>query len=152
MFEFLAPMSGQVINLSKVPNEIFASRSAGDGVVIDPTDDLVLAPADGNLSFILKSNHAFCMKLDNGIVIVVHIGIDTVELNGEGFERLIEYGGRVKVGEPIIKINREKIIKKGYSLLTPVLITNMELVIDKKYYTNIEVIAGKDIIMSYKVK
>lgn len=152
MFELLAPMSGKVISLSEVPDKIFSSKMAGDGVAIDPTDDCVLAPADGVLAFILDYNHAFCMKLDNGTIIVVHIGIDTVELNGEGFERLIEYGVRVKAGEPIIKIDRNKIVEKGYSLITPVLITNMELVAEKKCYTAIDVIAGKNSIMSYKVK
>ena len=152
MFEFIAPMSGKVISLSQVPDEIFSSKMAGEGVAIDPIDDLVLAPAEGELSLILESNHAFCMKLDNGIVIVVHIGVDTVELKGDGFQRLIESGVRVKAGEPVIKLDREKILAKGYSLITPVLITNMERVTEKKYYENIDVVAGKDVIMSYKVK
>lgn len=152
MFEFLAPMSGKVISLSQVPDKIFASKMAGEGVAIEPIDDVVVAPADGELSLILEANHAFCMKLDNGIVIVVHIGVDTVELKGEGFERLIQHGVRVKAGDPIIKLDREKILSKGYSLATPVLITNMEIVSEKKYNLNAEVVAGKDVIMSYNIK
>lgn len=152
MFEFIAPLSGKVIDLSKVPDKTFSNKLAGEGVAIDPIDDLVLAPAGGQLSLILNYNHAFCMKLDNGIVLVVHIGIDTVELKGEGFERLIEDGVRVKVGQPIIKIHRDKVVKRGYSLITPVLITNMDFVHDIKYFDGINAEAGKTVIMSGIVK
>jgi PTS system glucose-specific IIA component len=152
LFEFIAPLSGKVINLSKVPDRVFSSKLAGEGVAIDATDDLVLAPADGQLSLILNNNHAFCMKLDNGIVLVVHIGIDTVELKGEGFQRLIEDGIRVKAGDPIIKIDRDKVIKEGYSLITPVLITNMDLIDEIKYFDENKAEAGKTVIMSCKIK
>jgi len=152
MFEVFAPLSGDIMELSKVPDKVFASKMAGEGVAIDSIDDIVLAPADGQLALILRGNHAFCMKLDNGILIIVHIGIDTVELKGEGFERLAEDGIRVKAGDPIIKIDRKKVIEKGYSLITPVLITNMDLV-SKMCCTNlIKAEAGKDVIISYKIK
>ena len=151
MFELLAPLSGEIIQLSKVPDKVFASKMAGEGIAIDSVDDIVLAPADGHLALILNGNHAFCMKLDNGMLIIVHIGIDTVELKGEGFERLVQDGNRVKAGEPIIKIDRKKVIEKGYSLITPVLITNMEFVSEMSYTKLIKVKAGTDVIMSYNI-
>ena len=152
MFELFAPLSGDIMELSKVPDKVFASKMAGEGVAIDSIDDIVLAPADGKLALILNGNHAFCMKLDNGILIIVHIGIDTVELKGEGFERLTEDGIRVKAGDPIIKIDRKKVMEKGYSLITPVLITNMDLVSKMSFTNLIKAEAGKDVIMSYKIK
>jgi len=152
MFEFFAPLSGKVMELNEVPNQVFASKMAGDGVAIDSVDDLVLSPADGQIAFILKSNHAFCMKLNNGILVIVHIGIDTVQLNGDGFERLVEDGAEVKAGDPIIKIDRKKIIGKGYSLITPVLITNMELVNEISYKTNRDAVSGSEVILTYTTK
>lgn len=151
MVKLFAPLSGEIMQLSKVPDKVFSSKMAGEGIAIDSIDDIVLAPADGNLALILEGNHAFCMKLDSGILIIVHIGIDTVELKGEGFQRLTGDGVRVKAGEPIIRIDRKKILEKGYSLITPVLITNMNLVREMSCTNLTKVEAGKDIIMSYKI-
>lgn len=157
MFDFfrksmglVAPIAGKVIELSEVPDQVFAQKMAGDGVGIDPTGDIVVAPADGVIALIFKTNHAFAMALDNGIEILVHIGIDTVELEGTGFQRLIEEGTRVKAGEPIIKIDRELIKEKGYSLVTPVLITNSDRLKEIKYNTNMMAEVGKGVVITYK--
>ena len=148
---FVAPVNGKVIELSEVPDPVFAQKMAGDGVAIDTTGDIIVAPCDGELSLIFKTKHAFAMTLDNGIEILVHIGIETVSLKGEGFKQLIEQGTKVKAGTPIIKIDRNFIKSKGLSLITPVLITNPDSVklIDKKI--NIDAIAGETIIMEYSL-
>ena len=101
---------------------------AGDGFAINYTGSTVVAPCDGTLTLIFKTNHAFSITTDNGVELLIHIGLDTVTLNGEGFERLIEEGQKVKAGTPIIKLNRELIESKGISLVTPVLITNVDSV------------------------
>jgi glucose-specific phosphotransferase system IIA component len=150
--ELVAPIAGKVIDLSEVPDQVFAQKMAGDGVGIDSTGDIIVSPADGVIALIFKTNHAFAMTLDNGIEILVHIGIDTVELNGTGFERLVEEGTKVKSGTPVIKINREFIKEKGYSLVTPVLITNPDNLKEIKYNSNIVVEAGKDAVITYKSK
>lgn len=148
---FVTPVNGKVIELSEVPDPVFAQKMAGDGVAIDTTGDIIVAPCDGELSLIFKTKHAFAMTLDNGIEILVHIGIETVSLKGEGFKQLIEQGTKVKAGTPIIKIDRNFIKSKGLSLITPVLITNPDSVklIDKKI--NIDAIAGETIIMEYSL-
>lgn len=148
---FVAPVNGKVIELSEVPDPVFAQKMAGDGVAIDTTGDIIVAPCDGELSLIFKTKHAFAMTLDNGIEILVHIGIETVSLKGEGFKQLIEQGTKVKAGTPIIKIDRNFIKSKGLSLITPVLITNPDSVksIDKKI--NMDAIAGETIIMEYSL-
>lgn len=147
----LAPISGKVIPLAEVPDHIFAKKIAGDGVGIDSTGDIVAAPADGVIVFIFNTNHAFAMVLENEIELLIHIGIDTIELNGTGFKRLIEEGTKVKAGDPIIKIDREFIKGKGYSLITPVLITNPDRLRTINYDTDIMVKAGKDIVIYYEV-
>lgn len=150
--KLVSPIDGKCIELSKVPDEVFAQKMAGDGIAIDSTGDIIVAPADGELSLIFKTNHAFAMKLQNEIELLVHIGIDTVTLNGEGFERLIEPGSIVKAGTPVIKINRDLITSKNISLITPVLITNPDIIKDMECSLNEDVKAGKDIILTYKVK
>lgn len=148
---FVAPVNGKVIELSEVPDPVFAQKMAGDGVAIDTTGDIIVAPCDGELSLIFKTKHAFAMTLDNGIEILVHIGIETVSLKGEGFKQLVEQGTKVKAGTPIIKIDRNFIKSKGLSLITPILITNPDRVksIDKKI--NMDAIAGETIIMEYSL-
>jgi PTS system, glucose subfamily, IIA component len=146
----VAPISGKVIDLSRVPDQVFAEKMVGDGVGIDSTGDIVVAPADGVVVLIFKTNHAFAMVLDNEIEIIVHIGIDTVELKGTGFKRLIEEGTKVKAGEPIIKVDREFIKEKGYSLVTPVIITNSDRIKEIKYNTDIMAEVGKDIVIFYE--
>ena len=158
MFEFfkkeyvlIAPVSGKIINLSQVPDEVFAQKMTGDGVAIEPTGDVIVAPADGILTLIFKTNHAFGMSLANGVDILIHIGIDTVGLQGEGFERIATEGTTVKAGDPIIKIDREFILSKGLSLITPVLITNMDKISSLTVKSNDSVEYGKDTILTYKI-
>lgn len=151
-FKIVAPMDGKVIDLSKVPDEVFSQRLVGDGVAIDSTGDTIVSPSNGILKIIFKTNHAFAVVLENGAEILVHIGIDTVELDGYGFERVAEEGKKVKAGDPIIKINRQAIEEKGCSLITPVLITNMEIVDELNFNLNKAVRAGVDVVVTYKMK
>lgn len=149
--KLLAAVSGKVLPLSEVPDPVFAQKMAGDGVAINPTGDVVVAPADGELSLVFNTKHAFAMTLDNGAELLVHIGVDTVSLEGQGFEQLAEAGTKVKAGTPIIKIDREFIKSKGLSLMTPVLITNPDS-FELKAIENIDVVAGETTIVEYKAK
>ncbi|EJO5349337.1 PTS glucose transporter subunit IIA [Clostridium botulinum] len=148
----IAPVSGRVLELSKVPDEVFASKLAGDGVAIECEDNTIVAPANGKISLIFKTNHAVGISLDDGTELLVHIGIDTVKLEGKGFERLLEQGDRVKVGDPIIKIDREFIKDKGYSLITPILITNVDNVKNIQCKTGFNAECGKDVLITYTSK
>jgi PTS system D-glucosamine-specific IIA component/PTS system glucose-specific IIA component len=151
-FKLVAPIDGKVISLDKVPDEIFSQKMAGDGVAIETSGDLIVAPADGELTFIFKTNHAFGISLNNGVELLIHIGIDTVNLAGEGFERLVHEGQSVKAGEPIIRIKRDFILERGCSLISPILITNADSVNIYNMIINKQVKAGKDIILEYKLK
>lgn len=159
MFPFLkkshvliAPISGTIINLNEVPDEVLAQKFSGDGVAIKPTGDIIVAPADGILTLVFRTNHAFGMTLANGIEILVHIGIDSVRLQGEGFDRIATEGTKVKAGDPIIKINREFLLSRNINLITPVLITNMDKISSLIVETNTLVEHGKDHILTYKIK
>jgi PTS system D-glucosamine-specific IIA component/PTS system glucose-specific IIA component len=149
--KLIAPITGNTIDLSSVPDQVFSQKFAGDGIAINPTGDIIVAPADGELSLVFKTLHAFAMTLSNGAEILVHIGIDTVSLNGEGFEQLAQAGTTVKAGTPIIKINRDFILNKGFSLITPVLVTNMDNVKGLKANVGINVTAGKDDIVTFSI-
>lgn len=151
-YRLIAPISGRVMNITEVPDEIFANKMAGDGLAIEPTGDVVVAPADGTLSLIFRTNHAFGMVLDNGIEILIHIGLDTIALNGRGFERIAQEGQRVKTGDPIIKLDRELILNNECTLITPVLITNVDNIKYIEVNEGSLVEAGKDMIMEYKLK
>lgn len=150
--KLFAPVAGKTMNLSQVPDEVFAQKMAGDGLAIDSIGDVIVAPTDGEISLIFKTNHAFAMLLPNGVQLLVHIGIDTVSLNGEGFQRLVEPGTKVKAGTPVIKINRDSIINRGFSLITPLLITNVELIKDINVNTGSLVKEGSDIVLKYRIK
>ena len=126
---------------------------AGDGIAIDTTGDTIVAPADGELTLVFKTKHAFALTLENGVELLVHIGIETVGLEGEGFEQLVEQGTKVKAATPIIKIDRELIKSKGLSLITPVLITtNPHILGTITPVENIDTIAGETTIVEYTVK
>lgn len=151
-YSLVAPVTGRTIDLSSVPDDVFAQRLAGDGVAIESTGDTIVAPADGVLTLIFRTNHAFGITLDNGAEVLVHIGIDTVELEGKGFERIAHEGDYVKAGDPIIKLDRNTIEAEGRSLITPVLITNVNSIDNLNPIVNTEVTAGKDKIITYNIK
>ncbi|AVJ16644.1 PTS N-acetyl glucosamine transporter subunit IIABC [Serratia sp. MYb239] len=122
----VAPVSGEVVALAQVPDEAFASKAVGDGVAIRPTDSTVVAPADGTVVKIFNTNHAFCLETDKGVELVVHMGIDTVALNGQGFKRLVEEGVEVKAGEPVLEMDLEFLNANARSMISPVVVSNVD--------------------------
>lgn len=148
-----APADGKIIPLEQAPDPVFSQKILGDGLAIDElTGDTVCAPADGTLEMIFRTNHAFAVKTKEGVDILVHIGVNTVELNGEGFERLVDQGQPVKAGQPVIRIDRQRILDAGYSLVTPVIFTSADAVKNIEFTPGKVVSAGKDSILSYRNK
>ncbi|MGP0868804.1 N-acetylglucosamine-specific PTS transporter subunit IIBC [Serratia sp. CY81684] len=126
-FETLvAPVTGEVVALDQVPDEAFASKAVGDGLAIRPTDNIVVAPADGSVVKIFNTNHAFCLETDKGAEIVVHMGIDTVALEGQGFKRLVEEGAEVKAGQPILELDLDYLNANARSMISPVVVSNSD--------------------------
>ncbi|MCI4129551.1 PTS sugar transporter subunit IIA [Bacillus haynesii] len=119
-----APVTGKKIPLEEVPDTVFSSKMMGDGIAFDFDGDTVYAPYDGKISMIANTLHAFGMKLDNGAEVLIHIGLDTVNLNGNGFKKMVEQGSKVKLGTPIIEIDRDVMEEHNINLTMPMVITN----------------------------
>ncbi len=126
LLEMIAPFDGEVVALKDVPDEAFSSGVVGDGVAIKPTSNIVMAPATGTVVKIFDTNHAFCIETDNGVEIIVHMGIDTVALGGKGFKRLVEEGAEVKVGQPILELDLEYLNANAKSMISPVIVSNID--------------------------
>lgn len=125
-----SPIQGVIIPLSDIKDEAFAGELLGKGVGILPTDGQVFAPEDGTITVVFPTNHAVGLTLKNGVEVLIHIGMDTVNLAGEAFESFVKQGQFVKKGDLLIKFDIDKITDKGYSIETPVIITNTKEYLD----------------------
>ena len=121
----MQPVKGNVIAREAIPDDTFASGVLGDGVGIEPEDELVVAPFDGTISSVAESKHAIGIEA-NGMEMLIHVGVDTVNMQGDGFECLVSEGDAVKLGQPLIRFSREKIKAAGYSDTVAVLLTNSD--------------------------
>ncbi|PHM29861.1 N-acetylglucosamine-specific PTS transporter subunit IIBC [Xenorhabdus budapestensis] len=122
----MAPVTGELVKLEDVPDEAFSSKLVGDGIAIKPTSNTVFSPISGTVVKVFDTSHALCIEADNGVEVIIHIGIDTVSLQGEGFERLVEEGVRVKVGEPLLKLDLEYLNAHAKSMISPIVISNID--------------------------
>ena len=118
----LAPLSGSVLPLGEVPDAVFSEKTLGDGVAILPSDGRLLSPVDGMVVSIAETKHAYGFASDDGLEILVHVGLDSVSLKGEGFNCLVKEGDRVKAGAPVAEIDIDLLNERGVSLITPVLV------------------------------
>lgn len=121
-----SPVNGIAADLSTVPDEGFAGKMMGDGAVVTPTEGTVYAPADGEVEFIFDTKHAIGFQTDSGIPMLLHMGIDTVKLEGKGFEILVTEGQKVKKGEPMMKLDLEFLSANAPSITSPILDTEVE--------------------------
>lgn len=121
-----SPVTGTAADLGTAPDEAFAQRMMGDGAVVTPEEAFVCAPEDGEVAFVFDTKHAVGYMTDSGISLLIHVGIDTVKLNGEGFEVLVENGQKVKKGQPMLKLDLDYLKANAPSLATPVLCTELE--------------------------
>ena len=121
-----SPVTGRADDLGTAPDEAFAQRMMGDGAVVTPEDACVCAPEDGEVVFVFDTKHAIGYMTDSGISLLIHVGIDTVKLNGEGFEVLVENGQKVKKGQPMLKLDLDYLKANAPSLASPVLCTELE--------------------------
>ncbi|RTR33329.1 PTS glucose transporter subunit IIA [Shewanella atlantica] len=148
--DVFAPVSGEIVAIEKVPDVVFAEKIVGDGLAINPKGSQIVAPIDGTIGKIFETNHAFSIESPQGLELFVHFGVGTVELRGNGFKRLAEEGQVVKVGEPILEFDLAYLKEQVESLLTPVVLANMEDIrsLDKRQGS---IDAGKDVIFSVEL-
>lgn len=121
-----SPIKGIAADLSTAPDEAFAGKMMGDGAVVTPTDSIVRAPEDGEVVFVFETKHAIGFQTDSGISLLIHVGIDTVKLNGEGFKVLVENGQNVKKGDPMLELDLDYLTANAPSVTSPILCTELE--------------------------
>jgi len=141
-----SPLKGEVIPLENLEDDAFASGTIGKGVAVNPTDGKVYAPVDGQISVLFETKHAICITADDGTEIMIHIGMDTVQLNGKHFTAHVKEGDRIKKGQLLEEVNLKGIKDAGFSVVTPVIVTNYTECLDVVGTTKKSVQTGDDLL------
>ncbi|MDO6658490.1 MULTISPECIES: PTS glucose transporter subunit IIA [Bacillaceae] len=146
-----APLNGDVVELEKVPDPTFSQKMMGDGVAIEPKDGKVVSPVNGKVIQFFHTKHAVGIESESGLEILIHVGLETVNMGGEGFEGHVKEGDKVKVGDPLITVDLDLVKEKAASTITPVIITNADVLenVEKKYTVGA---SNETEIMTTKVK
>lgn len=144
----VAPVTGKAIPITEVKDEVFRDKILGDGVAMIPEDDTFYAPCSGTIVQIAHTYHAVCLESDNGVEILLHLGMDTVQLDGEGFTCHVKPGQHVKAGDKLITMDRAFVTEKGYQIVSPCIVTNLDAVKDLSFLTG-ETTHGETPIMKY---
>jgi sugar PTS system EIIA component len=150
--QLIAPLSGKIVKIEDVPDDVFAQKMVGDGVAIDPTSELVLAPCDGTIGKVFNTNHAFSMESKDGLELFVHYGVDTVDLEGKGFDRFVEQGAEVKAGDKILSADLKYLKANAKSVITSIVISNMDELKTFEIGSEVEAVAGETVIIEATVK
>jgi sugar PTS system EIIA component len=122
----VAPLTGQVVPLENVPDPVFSQKMMGNGFAIEPTEGQVVSPVEGEVIQLFHTKHAIGLKTAAGVEVLIHIGLETVAMNGEGFEAHVSQGDKVQVGTPLVTFNLNLVKEKAKSTVTPVVITNSD--------------------------
>ncbi|ETB69502.1 PTS glucose transporter subunit IIA [Bacillus sp. CPSM8] len=119
-----SPVDGQVLELSKVPDPVFSQKMMGDGMAVEPSAGEIVSPVDGEVIQLFHTKHAIGIRSLSGVELLIHIGLETVAMEGEGFTAHVKEGDKVKVGDPLITCDLELIKEKASSTITPIVIMN----------------------------
>ncbi len=141
---------GSILDISLVPDKVFSQKILGDGFAVIPSGGSFASPVSGTVADVTETKHAYCINSDDGLEVLVHIGIDTVELRGKGFEALVKSGDRVEAGKPLARADLKLIENEGYNTTSMVVVTNMDKVRSLKVCENPSVKSGEKA-MIYKI-
>jgi len=147
---FVSPITGKIVSLTEVPDKVFSSKMLGDGFAVEPIDSIIVAPADGEIVTLFPTKHAIGIKTTNGTELLIHVGIDTVKLDGKGFEALVSEKDKIKQGQPLLKLNLDYIKENAPSIMTPVLFTNLPDTKTLEVQINQDAQAGKTTVVKIK--
>lgn len=147
----IAAQSGTAVNITEVPDPVFAQKVLGDGIAIIPSSNEVFAPCTGTIAQVASTLHAVGIESDDGLEVLVHLGIDTVNLKGEGFTCYVKVGQHVKAGEKIMEMDVELIKSKNLNPISPCIITNMDDIVELKLSTGVT-IGGETTVINYQKK
>ncbi len=142
-----SPMKGKILDLTEVPDALFAEKMIGDGFAVEPSDGYVVSPVTGEIAHIFETNHALAIITESGLEVLIHIGIDTVKMEGRGFTRLSEIGQKVEKGTPLMKFDLELVKKEAKSSITEVVVTNMDKVKDMKIIASGDVTPDDEVLI-----
>jgi PTS system beta-glucosides-specific IIC component len=143
--EISSPMTGKILDIEKVPDEVFSSGALGQGVAILPTDGKVVAPSDGTVFNLMDIKHAVALTTDSGCEILIHVGLDTVQLEGKPFEYHVTEGQKGKKGDLLLTADLKMITDAGYKIHTPVLVTNSDDYVSVKIAETTNIKAGDEL-------
>ncbi len=145
----LAIADGTAVSLSEVPDPVFADKILGDGVAVIPANGQIVSPVDGEIVSVTDTCHAIAIVTNDGVEILIHIGLDTVELGGKGFTPHVQAGDRIKAGAPLMDVDLDLIQREGYNTITPVLILNYSTLQEVTFSTG-TVKAGMSVLAAYR--
>ena len=120
----IAPLTGVLIPIEQCPDPVFAKKMVGEGVSLDPISNVLVAPCDGEVTLVHASKHAVTLRHESGLELLLHIGLDTVGMDGEGFTPKVQLGTNVKAGDPLIEFDLDLVARKAKSVMTQMVITN----------------------------
>ncbi|WP_163527607.1 PTS sugar transporter subunit IIA [Halobacillus ihumii] len=122
----VAPINGKVVALEDVPDPVFAEKMMGEGIAVEPVEGTVVSPVEGEIVQLFPTKHAVGLKTKTGAEILIHIGLETVSMEGEGFESFVKQGDKVKVGDRLITFDKSLVEEKAKSIVTPIIVTNSD--------------------------
>lgn len=147
--KILAPQSGKAVSITKVPDPVFSGKVIGDGVGIQPNSGEVFAPVSGTVVQVAHTLHAIGLESDDGVEVLVHLGIDTVKLKGEGFTCHVKEGQHVNAGDKLMDMDLDLIADRGFSTVSPCIITNLDSVKDLQIFPG-DAVAGETAVITYR--
>lgn len=150
--EIKSPLTGNLLTLDEVPDPVFSQKMMGDGVAVEPTDGKVVSPIDGEVVQVFPTKHAIGLKAKNGAEILIHIGLETVSMEGNGFEAHVSEGSKVSVGDPLVTFDLELVRSEAKSIITPVIVTNGDDLAGIEKMTASSVQAGQDTVLNVSSK
>ena len=148
----VAPLTGKIVSIEEVPDPTFSQKMMGDGIAIEPTEGVVVSPVDGEIVQFFHTKHAIGIQSESGAEILIHVGLETVNMNGEGFEGHVNVGEKVKAGDKLLSFDLDLIKEKAASTVTPIVITNGDAVesLDKRAAS--EATKGETSLLQIKMK
>lgn len=146
----VAPVKGEVVPLTSVSDATFSSEMLGKGIAILPTDNTFYAPIKGEVVTLFNTLHAIGLRSEAGIEVLIHIGIDTVQLNGKHFKALVKQGDKVEVGDPLVEVDLNAVKNEGYDIITPVIVTNSKDFKEVLSTSNVQTFVGDALIKVVK--
>lgn len=148
----VSPMSGDIVSLTEVPDPVFSQKMMGDGIAVNPAEGKVVAPIDAKVLNVFPTKHAIGLEAAGGLELLIHVGLDTVNMKGEGFDVKVSEGDQVKKGDVLLTYSLELVREKAASVMTPMIVSNGDIVKQMEKHENVTAVAGETTVLTIKLK